>query len=140
MKKLFFCIMVISIILPELSWGEDPYDETLKYIPRTVATGDLSTLDNNYGEIARYRYNPIIEKWEFEADKATIKYNHVQDEWTYAYPGEILRFNSVENDWDYQFPGKRIRFDMITEKWFYGYAPPEKQLKYKELPPPGITR
>src|SRR4030042_6350512 len=138
MKKLFFFLMALSLIFPVLSWGEKPYDKTLIYAPRSIVTGDAAASDAPSGEIVRYRYNPLLESWEYEANKATIKYNHVDDKWTYAYPGEILRFNPVENEWDYQFPKKRLRYDITTEKWFYGYIPPSETPKYDEMLPPGL--
>lgn len=137
MKKLFFCLMALSILFPVLTWGEDTTGDN-EYIPRSVVTGDTAELAAPSGEIVRYRYNPLLEIWEYEANKATIKYNHIDDKWTYAYPGEILRFNPVENEWDYQYPEKRLRFDITTEKWFYGYVPPTEQPKYDELLPPGL--
>jgi len=121
MKKFIFYIMVISIIFPELSWGEDPYDATLKYVPRTVVTGDPATLPDPSGDIDRYRYNPIENQWKVLANKCTIKYNPMENKWTYVYPGEVLRFNPADNDWDYKAIEHRLKYDIIVEKWFYGY-------------------
>ena len=46
MKKLFFCLMALSIIFPVLTWGEDNSGDNVKYIPRTVATGDISEIND----------------------------------------------------------------------------------------------
>jgi hypothetical protein len=121
MKKLFFCLIGLSIIFPVLTWGEDT-DGDNEYIPRTVATGDISEINDAYGDIVRYRYNPIGEHWKLRTNKCAIKYNPMENHWTYVYPGEVLRFNPAENDWDYQFTEKRLRYDITDEKWFYGYS------------------
>ena len=126
MKKLFFCLMVLSIIFPVLIWGEDYSGDNVKYIPRTVATGDTSAAEDIYGDIKRYRYNPIEDQWEWRANKAVIKYDNMKNKWYYVYPGEVLRFNPAENNWDCQFPEKQLRYDILDEQWYYHYTPPKQ--------------
>jgi|GEM_PF-2691384 len=132
MKKLFFCLMVLSIIFPVLTWGEDNSGDN-EYIPRTVATGDISALKDEYGDIVRYRYNPVGEHWKLRTNKCAIKYNPMEDEWSYAYPGEVLRYNPEDDDWDYAFPETQLRYDIFQEKWWYGYVPPQKEQDRKTL-------
>ena len=120
MKKFFFCLMALNMLLPVLTWGEDADDE-YKYVPQTIVTGDASAVADPSGDFLRYKYNPIEDQWKIKANKCTIKYNPMTDNWSYVYPGEVLRFNPAENNWDYQFTEKRLQYDILAEKWFYGY-------------------
>lgn len=123
MKKVIFCLTVLSLIFPVLTWGEDAPGDKVKYILRpVVATSDILAVGDDYGEISRYRYNPITDTWKVCTNNSTIKYNPMENQWTYAYPDEVLRFNPAENDWDYQMIEKRLRYDIVDEKWFYGYS------------------
>jgi hypothetical protein len=131
MKKLFFCLMILSIIFPVLTRGEDNSGDNIKYIPQTVATGNTSASKDDYGDIKRYRYNPIQDQWEWRANKAALNYNPMENQWTYVYPGEVLRFNPAENKWDYQFIEKQLRYDIFDEQWFYHYTAPKQGQELK---------
>lgn len=124
--------MTISVVFPGLTWGQDNSGDYVKYIPRIVATGNGSAINDAYGDIVRYRYNPIENQWKFRANKCTIKYNPMTDNWSYVYPGEVLRFNPAENNWDYQFTEKRLQYDILAEKWFYGHSLLKKEQEYPE--------
>jgi hypothetical protein len=117
--RIIFLLMLFILIFPALTWSED--NDYLKYLPQVIATGN-QTIDDKYGDLVRYRYNPIEGGWKIRTNKCTLKYNPMEDEWTYVYPGEVLRFNPAENSWDYQFIEKRLRYDIIAERWFYGYS------------------
>jgi hypothetical protein len=132
MKKIFFWYMTLSIIFPVVTWGQDNSGDYIKYLPRTVVTGDASALEDPSGDIERYRYNPIEDQWKWRANKAVIKYNSMENRWDHVYPGEVLRFNPAEEDWDYQLPDKGLRYHIIDEKWWYGYDPPRKGQKYPD--------
>jgi hypothetical protein len=93
MKKLLFCIISLSILFPGLTWGQDNSGDNIKYLPRTITTGNISTVKDQYGDIIRYRYNPIEDYWKFSANKCTLKHIPKENRWTYAYPGEVFRFN-----------------------------------------------
>jgi hypothetical protein len=131
MKKIFLSIIGLSIVFPFMSWGEDTSGDNSKYIPRTVETGNASASKDDYGDIKRYRYNPIQDQWEWRANKAAINYNPMENQWTYVYPGEVLRFNPAENKWDYQFIEKQLRYDIFDEQWFYHYTPPKQGQELK---------
>jgi len=123
MKKIVIWIIAIIFLLPISSWGEDIPGDRVKYIPRTVASSDILAVGDDYGEIARYKYNPITDNWKPYTNNSTIKYNPMENEWIYVYPGDVLRFNPAENNWDYQGIEKRLRYDIMSETWFYSHAP-----------------
>ena len=132
MQKLFFYIIGLSIVFPFLSWGEDT-DSYNTFIPRIVATGDTSEINDAYGDIARYRYNPIEDHWKFRPNKDEIKYIPMGNTWSFANPGEVLRYNPEDDDWDYAHPETQLRYDILQEKWWYGFAPPKKIQRPKTL-------
>jgi len=121
MKKIVICIIAINFLLPISIWGEDVPGDRVKYIPRTVAGSDILSVGDAYGEITRYKYNPITETWKTCTNNSTIKYNPMENEWIYVYPRDVLRFNPAENNWDYQGIEKRLRYDIMSEKWFYSH-------------------
>ena len=75
--------------------------------------------EGEYGDLVRYKYNPIQEWWKFKANKSTLHYNPMADEFVYKYPTHQLHFNPAEDTWEFAEIDKQLHYDILREKWFY---------------------
>jgi hypothetical protein len=77
------------------------------------------TFGDDYGDIVRYKYNPIEDWWKFRSNKSALHYNPMADEFTYKYPGQQLRFNPAEETWEFAEKEKQLHYDILRDKWFF---------------------
>jgi len=115
MKVPALTILITCLLFPLLAHGED------------------------YGDLVRYKYNPIEDWWKFRANKSVLHYNPMANEFTYKYPGQDLRFNPAEETWEFAEQEKQLHYDILRDKWFffgeYYLGEKEEQKPAKKLTP-----
>ena len=115
MKKMALCLFIICSLCPGSVRGED------------------------YGDLVRYKYNPIEDWWKFRANKSVLHYNPMEDEFVYRYPGQEIRFNPAEETWEFAEKEKQLHYDILRDKWFffgeYYLHEKEEQKPVKKLTP-----
>jgi hypothetical protein len=119
MKKIFIFLIALSLFSPVLAIGGEDYIDIIK---------NKYKHEENYGDIVRYKYNPIEDWWKFRPNNSQLQYNSMTDKWTEVYPGEILRFNPAGDTWEYALPEKEIRYNLIKDQWFFDYFPPKEKI------------